>query len=341
MKLPAIQFYPGDWLRDSVAGCSIAAQGLWLRMMFLMHDSERYGYLQQNGKPIPSDSIARRCGCTPEEYLSLLSELDDAGVFSRSSDGIVFSRRMVRDAAERSKNADRQRRFRRNHGPDSNDTDRGDGTPDRTPRNGSDNAPTIGRSNGNVTGASRASSASSSASSSKPITSNLSSDGTANGADAPATPPSEFTVLGYLQYLKSLPAFDHIDPAVEESRISLWRKKPKNARRHITQNFVEDWVKRIERPLNITPSAEATPPPPASSQLPAADADALISQAAAMLREGADISDLDKQFASTLPRSQWATIRSAAQAQARVKPKPAEPPPPQSGNVVPLARAQR
>ena len=39
-KLPYIQLYPGDWLRDSVAGCSLAAQGLWLRMMFVMHDSE-------------------------------------------------------------------------------------------------------------------------------------------------------------------------------------------------------------------------------------------------------------------------------------------------------------
>jgi hypothetical protein len=38
-KRPSFQFYPGDWLRDSVAGCSLAAQGLWLRVMILAHDT--------------------------------------------------------------------------------------------------------------------------------------------------------------------------------------------------------------------------------------------------------------------------------------------------------------
>jgi hypothetical protein len=170
MKLPAIQFYPGDWLRDSVAGCSIAAQGLWLRMMFLMHDSERYGYLQQNGKSIPSESIARRCGCTPDEYSSLLSELDDAGVFSRSSDGIIFSRRMVRDATERGKNADRQRRFR-HKGTNAHEDEKEDSGAE------SDNAPDIGRSNASVTPLSQASSSSSSTAKEKPSAK--------AGADAP------------------------------------------------------------------------------------------------------------------------------------------------------------
>jgi hypothetical protein len=100
-KLPAILLYDGDWLKDSVSGCSLSAQGLWLRMMFLGHNSERYGYLCQNGAPIPSESIARRCGCTPEQYTTLLAELDDAGVPSRTPEGIIFSRRMVRDAQER------------------------------------------------------------------------------------------------------------------------------------------------------------------------------------------------------------------------------------------------
>jgi hypothetical protein len=114
MKLPAIHLYPGDWLRDAVAGCSLAAQGLWLRMMFLMHDSERYGYLVVNGSPMSSESIARRCGCTPAEYETLLTELDAAGVPSRTKDNLIFSRRMVRDADERQKNAERQKRFRNN-----------------------------------------------------------------------------------------------------------------------------------------------------------------------------------------------------------------------------------
>jgi hypothetical protein len=110
LKLPSFQFYPGDWLRDPVSGCSLAAQGLWLRLMILMHDSERYGYLSQNGLPIPHDHLARRCGSSPDEFNALLLELESAGVPSRTKDGIIYSRRMTRDAEDRAKNADRQRR---------------------------------------------------------------------------------------------------------------------------------------------------------------------------------------------------------------------------------------
>lgn len=98
MNRPAFMFYPGDWLRDSVAGCSLAAQGLWLRMMVIAHDSELYGYLCQNGGPMPSAAIARRCGVSIEEYDVLIAELKAAGVPSTREDGTLFSRRMVRDA---------------------------------------------------------------------------------------------------------------------------------------------------------------------------------------------------------------------------------------------------
>jgi hypothetical protein len=112
-KLPSLQFYPGDWLRDSVAGCSLAAQGLWLRMMFLMHDSPRYGYLcNSDGSPIPPGSVALRCGCTLEQYETLLHELDSVDVPSRTTEGTIFSRRMVRDAAKRAMDADRQAKHR-------------------------------------------------------------------------------------------------------------------------------------------------------------------------------------------------------------------------------------
>lgn len=114
-KLPAFQFYPGDWLRDPVAGCSLSAQGLWLRMMILAHDSERYGYLSVNGLPIPSEALARRCSCDSlAQYTLLLAELDAANVPSRTPEGIIFSRRMVKDAKTRAANAERQRRFYEN-----------------------------------------------------------------------------------------------------------------------------------------------------------------------------------------------------------------------------------
>lgn len=100
-KLPYIKFYPGDWLRDNVAGCSLAAQGLWLRMMFLAHDSDRYGHLSVGEIPMPPEQIARRCGATLEQYESLLAELTATSVPSRTPEGVIFSRRMVKDEEDR------------------------------------------------------------------------------------------------------------------------------------------------------------------------------------------------------------------------------------------------
>ena len=111
-KLPAIHLYPGDWLRDQISGCSLAAQGLWLRMMFVMHDSEQYGRMVIGGKPIPFDQAARRCGCSVQEYSDLTQELLDVGVISINSDGVMYSRRMVRDAKERETTKIRVGRFR-------------------------------------------------------------------------------------------------------------------------------------------------------------------------------------------------------------------------------------
>ena|SRR3990167_54228 len=97
-KLPAIHIYVGDWLKDEISGCSLASQGLCLRIMFIMHESEKYGYFQQNGKPIPTEMAARRCGCLPEEFMALLKELEESGVFLRTKSGILYSFRMNSDA---------------------------------------------------------------------------------------------------------------------------------------------------------------------------------------------------------------------------------------------------
>jgi hypothetical protein len=111
--MPWLQFYPADWLSDSVAGCSLAAQGLWFRMLFVAHGSQRYGYLETDGKPIPDELMFRRCGCVNvEEYRGLLAELLSAGVPSKTPEGILYSRRMARDQQERDATAQRVRRHR-------------------------------------------------------------------------------------------------------------------------------------------------------------------------------------------------------------------------------------
>lgn len=103
-KLPAIHLYPGDWLRDSISGCSLAAQGLWLRMMFVAHDAANYGEMFAADLLEAKASIARRCGCNLDEFNALFDELKTARV-PEIIDGFVCSRRMVRDAKLRATRA--------------------------------------------------------------------------------------------------------------------------------------------------------------------------------------------------------------------------------------------
>lgn len=98
MKRPAFQFYPKDWRNDAaLQSCSIGARGLWLECMNLMHECDPYGHLVVNGAPMGASKIARLCGVTPRDYAKLLGELVDAGVPSFTEDGVMYSRRMVRD----------------------------------------------------------------------------------------------------------------------------------------------------------------------------------------------------------------------------------------------------
>ncbi len=46
-------------------------------------------------------TVARRCQCDLAEYQRYLDELTLAGVAARNADGIIYSRRMVRDAKRR------------------------------------------------------------------------------------------------------------------------------------------------------------------------------------------------------------------------------------------------
>lgn len=106
MKRPAFQFYPADWRKDTALQfCSLAARGLWVEMMCIAHECDPYGYLMVNGKPMTAAQIGRMSGIGEKECNKLLAELFDAGVPSRTDEGAIFSRRMVRDEEVREKRA--------------------------------------------------------------------------------------------------------------------------------------------------------------------------------------------------------------------------------------------
>lgn len=106
-KLPAFQFYPGDWRRDvALQRCSIAARGVWLELMCLMHDGVPYGHLAtEQGSITDPRVIGRLIGCTPREVTRALEELNRGGVCSVTEAGVLYSRRMVRDQAARDRRA--------------------------------------------------------------------------------------------------------------------------------------------------------------------------------------------------------------------------------------------
>jgi hypothetical protein len=104
LKRPSFQFYPSDWRNDQALKlCSLAARGLWIELMCLMHAAEPYGHLVFNGSPMSSGQVARLIGESERDVKRWLDELIANKVCSVDAAGVLFSRRMVRD--ERVRNA--------------------------------------------------------------------------------------------------------------------------------------------------------------------------------------------------------------------------------------------
>lgn len=100
-KQPSFQFYPGDWKRDAgVQSLSFEERGVWFEMMLLMFESAERGKLVfGSGTPMPEDAVARSLGLDRQRYVQILRKLLDYGVASKDEKtGIIFCRRMVRDA---------------------------------------------------------------------------------------------------------------------------------------------------------------------------------------------------------------------------------------------------
>jgi len=101
---PSSIFYWKDYENDEgLRVSSLAAQGLWMRLLCVAAKADPYGYILVNGFPLDATGAARLAGVAEGEAQSLLQELERNGVFSRDRKGRMFSRRLVRDAAVRAK----------------------------------------------------------------------------------------------------------------------------------------------------------------------------------------------------------------------------------------------
>lgn len=112
-KLPYINFFPADWRQDAIENTSPFAQWVWFRCMFLMHEGEPYGHLTRpDGVPFTDMQAATAMRITEHQYKDAMKELKTWGVPSYDPQtGAIFSRRMVRDAEKRKKEAARQKEF--------------------------------------------------------------------------------------------------------------------------------------------------------------------------------------------------------------------------------------
>lgn len=99
-RLPWMKFNPNAWRSDKeLCPCSYAARGLWIEIIALCHEGEPYGHLVINGKPPSLKVLAANTRGTEKETGKLLQELEEAGVFSRTPEGVIYCRRMVADKA--------------------------------------------------------------------------------------------------------------------------------------------------------------------------------------------------------------------------------------------------
>lgn len=114
-KLPAFQFYPGDWLKDPpLRRCSAAARGVWIDMLCLMFECEERGVLASYGEAWSDRDIAASISGDTSANLACIQELLRKGVASRNAAGAIYSRRMIRDEQIRKQVAVRVKKHRRN-----------------------------------------------------------------------------------------------------------------------------------------------------------------------------------------------------------------------------------
>jgi DNA-binding transcriptional ArsR family regulator len=107
-SLPWFKFYSRTWSGNQrLRMVSLAARGLWVEMLSLMHEAEPYGYLVVNGKPISVQQLARAVSVADAEVEVLLQELKGAGILHIDRRKRIYSPRMIRERSlsEKGRNA--------------------------------------------------------------------------------------------------------------------------------------------------------------------------------------------------------------------------------------------
>ena len=116
-KLVWIKYYPSDWQAEpTLRTCSLASKGLWIEMLGFMAHSVRHGYLCKvnSSEPMPPEDLGKILGQPIDEIKNLIQELEENGVFSKTDDGLIYSRRLLKDAKIRKRNCKYKSKQREN-----------------------------------------------------------------------------------------------------------------------------------------------------------------------------------------------------------------------------------
>ena len=98
MKTPWMKWYPSDWRGDPlVKACTPITRYVWFEMLGLMHEARPYGYLLLNGNPLDAATLGRVISVDGRTVAAALKELEGLGVFSRTDEGVIICRRMIRE----------------------------------------------------------------------------------------------------------------------------------------------------------------------------------------------------------------------------------------------------
>lgn len=112
-KLPAIQFYTGDWLKDAnLSKCLPATRGIWIDALCAMHESDRSESI--SGTP---EQLSRVLRCSPADVSAAADDLKATGtanVTIRNGLVTLTCRRFQREKKQRVMTLNRVRKVRCN-----------------------------------------------------------------------------------------------------------------------------------------------------------------------------------------------------------------------------------
>jgi hypothetical protein len=146
---PWMKFYPSDWRADPLLrSCEPISRYVWLEMIGLMHEAEPYGHLIFAGQPMSAPKLARMIAMDTADVEIALAELEAMGVYSRTAEGIIFSRRMVRDEEKHR----RASQFGKRGARAKAQKDKGEGQPLKPPHEGTHERPQEGEPQGGQEG---------------------------------------------------------------------------------------------------------------------------------------------------------------------------------------------